>query len=812
MLDGALGTIIQSFKLEEDDYRGDRFKAFSREMKGCNDVLVLTLPDIIKDIHKDYLNAGSDIICTNSFNANAISLSEYALEGEVYEINKRSAELARDAITELGFTDRFVAGSIGPTGRSASISPRVEDPAERNITFKELETAYREQIIGLIDGGVDLILLETVFDTLNAKAAIYAHEEICDERDIDIPLMISGTVSDNSGRLLAGQTVEAFVYSIQHSKHLLTIGLNCSFGAELLYPYIKRIAECAPCYVSVHPNAGMPNIFGNYTHTPELMCSTIKRFLDEGLLNVLGGCCGSTPEHIKQLKKLSLNYIPRELKNKERDLILTGLEPLIIDENIGFINIGERANVAGSAKFARLIREKQYDEALEIVKTQIEAGANIIDICMDDAMIDSEEQMRQFVNLIQSEPDIAKVPLMIDSSKWETLLVGLQVSQGKSIVNSISLKEGEEAFVEKAMTIQRYGAAVVVMLFDEEGQADTYERKCQIARRSYDLLIENGFPAEDIIFDPNVLTVATGLKEHNTYAIDFIKATRYIKQHLPKAKVSGGISNLSFALRGNNLVREAMHSVFLYHAIKAGLDMAIVNASALIMYEDIDSELLKAVEDVILNRKNDDSLATERLIELATEIKEKTIAAKEKVTTPKDEELWRNYPVDERILHSLVRGITSYLETDVLEAYHKYTTAVSVIETCLMRGMQKVGELFADGKMFLPQVVKSARVMKLAVEILQPYMKEINLPIIPGLKPLSTKRQLSLLPQTFHVDIPTELAKQVIKCENNAEVRQLGVEWLTRQSLELKDAGIPILHYYTMGKSDNIEAVAKNVF
>lgn len=718
ILDGALGTMVQSYNLGEGDFRGSRFGDWTIELKGCNDILVLTSPHIIKEIHTKYLSAGADIISTDSFNANAISMADYGLGDYVYEINRAAASLACAARDEGGFAGRFVAGSVGPTGRTASISPSVEDPALRNVTFGELFEAYTTQIEGLLDGGADMILVETIFDTLNAKAAIAAHDQACIKRGRTIPLMVSGTV-DNAGRTLSGQTIEAFAHSLDYSPNLVSLGLNCSFGAELLYPYLKRLATAAPhVNISVHPNAGLPDVFGNYSHSPEIMCSCVEQFLEGSLVNILGGCCGTTPEHIAHLKSLADKYSPRQLSEKERVLTLTGLEPLRLDSSRGFVNIGERANVAGSAKFARLIREQSYEEAIQIVKNQIETGASIIDVCMDAAMIDSQVEMRHFLNLLASEPDVAAVPLMIDSSKWETLYQGLRCAQGKSIVNSISLKEGPEAFLEKATVIKNFGAAAVVMLFDETGQADSYSRKCEVAKRSYELLMSIDFAAEDIIFDPNVLTVATGIAEHNRYGIDFIEAVRYIKQNLPYAKVSGGVSNFSFAFRGNNVVREAMHAAFLYHAIEAGMDMAIVNAGALVLYEDIDRQLLKAIEDVIFDT---DPEATERLIDCATAIKAAASGETNHAAEAKAEK-WRDESVEERISYALVRGITQYIDADVLEANELYGSAVRVIEEPLMNGMKRVGELFGQGKMFLPQVVKSARVMKRAVDALTPFL------------------------------------------------------------------------------------------
>ncbi|MFI3315032.1 MAG: methionine synthase [Rikenellaceae bacterium] len=760
ILDGALGTMLQKYNLCEADFRGDRFKNWSVELKGCNDVLVITRPDIIKKLHIEYLAAGADIITTNSFNSNSVSLAEYGLEEIVYELNFKAAELAKAAIEEGGYKNRYVAGSVGPTGRTASMSPTVDDAAFRNISFGELYDTYAIQIEGLIDGGADVIILETIFDTLNAKAAIMAHNRVCELRKIDIPLMISGTITDNSGRTLSGQTVEAFVYSLLSSKHIISFGLNCAFGAELIYPYLKRLEQVTTHYVSVHPNAGLPDAFGNYSHTPQLMAQISERFISEGLVNIIGGCCGTTPKHIELISKLAKNYKPRTRREPDRITTLTGLEPLRLTKEVGFINIGERANVAGSAKFARLIREENYSEALSIVAAQVETGASVIDICMDDAMIDSAYAMRYFLNLIASEPEIARLPIMIDSSKWEVLEAGLRTLQGKAIVNSISLKEGEAEFVRKAMIIKEYGAAIVVMLFDEQGQADSYSRKIEVASRAYNLLVESGFNAEDIIFDPNVLTIGTGIEEHNNYGVDFIRATAYIKENLPYAKVSAGVSNLSFAFRGNNRVREAMHSAFLYHAISAGLDMAIVNAANLVLYDDIDKELLSRVEDLIFNRRSD---ATERILEYSATLVKQGEAVGSKV---KEVAQWRSFTLDNRIEYALTKGVTDFIETDINEAVIEYKEGIAIIEGPLMNGMRKVGELFSQGKMFLPQVVKSARVMKIAVEILTPYISQ-NSQMDIG------KIVLATVKGDVH-DIGKNIVSIILSC-NGFEVVDLGV-------------------------------------
>ncbi len=718
VLDGALGTMIQSYGLSEADFRGERFADRGVELAGCNDLLALTRPDLITEIHRRYLDAGADIITTDSFNANAVSLADYGLEEYVYEINLEAARLARRAVDESGLGERYVAGSVGPTGKAASLSPDVERPAFRNVTFEQLERAYITQIEGLTDGGCDIILIETVFDLLNAKAAVSAYDKVMRSRGARLPLMLSASVTDEAGRLLSGHTVEAFCHTFAHTEGLLSIGLNCSFGAEKMAPLLKRMSQIVPCALSAHPNAGLPDGFGRYGHTPRIMCECVGPLLAEGVLNIVGGCCGTTPEHIKELCALAGKAAVRPLPGSDHSTVITGWEPLVISPEINFVNIGERANVAGSAKFARLIREGAFADAVEVVRTQVDSGAQVLDICMDDAMIDGPTAMREFLLLLSSEPDIARVPFMIDSSSWETVTAGMKCVGGKPIVNSISLKEGEKTFLERARQIRTMCCSAVVMLFDEQGQADTYERKTEVARRAYDLLTSDGFPAEDIVFDPNVLTVATGMAEHDRYALDFIRCIRYIKENLPYARISGGVSNLSFAFRGNNKVREAMHSVFLYHAIRAGLDMAIVNAAQLPLYEEIDPELLRAVEDVILCR---DEGASERLLELASRIKDQT-ERKDKPAVHA-EETWRGGSVEERLSYALLHGITAHIEEDVIEALGKSGSPLAVIEGPMMDGMTSVGQLFGEGKMFLPQVVKSARVMKAAVGYLEPYIK-----------------------------------------------------------------------------------------
>lgn len=697
ILDGGFGTLLQTCDL------GD--------FGGCNDLLSVTRPDIVGDIHRRYLEAGADIIETNSFNANAISLADYGLADRTREIARAAAQVARAAADAFSTPDkpRFVAGSMGPTNRTLSMSADVNDPARRDLTFADMCAAYREQAFGLVEGGVDLIIIETVFDTLNAKAAIAAVRDVSP----DIPVIISATVSDVSGRTLTGQTVEAFCASVMHARPL-AVGLNCGFGARSMIPYMRRLAAVAPVAVSVHPNAGLPNIDGEYNQTPEMFAADMAQVCGEGLVNIAGGCCGTTPAHISAMARAINGMKPRQLPADPGVCVLSGLEPLRVVPENNFINVGERSNVAGSAKFARLIREGAYDEALAIAKAQVEAGAQIIDVCMDAPMIDAPTGMRTFLNMMTSEAEIARVPVMIDSSDFAVVEAGLQCTQGKGIVNSISLKEGEEKFIEHALTVMRYGAAVVVMLFDERGQADTYERKIEVARRAYDLLTAAGFPPCDIIFDPNVLAVATGIAGHDRYALDFIEATRWIKENLPGAKVSGGVSNLSFSFRGNNSVRKAMHSVFLYHAIRAGMDMAIVNPQMVQLYDDIEPELLERVEDLILCRRDD---AADRLIEYAA-----TIAADESAVTAVADD-WRSCGVEDRILNAMLKGDTAYIADDTIEAYSSLGDAVAVINDVLMPAMSKVGTLFGEGKLFLPQVVKSAKVMKTAVSAIEPYLK-----------------------------------------------------------------------------------------
>ncbi len=777
VLDGALGTMVQQYRPTETDFRGERFRQWKIDLKGCNDVLVLTRPELIARIHREYLKAGADIISTDSFNANAVSLADYGLEDQVYEINYAAARLAKTEAARFALPDRprYVAGSVGPTNRTASLSPDVRNPAFRNITFDQLYKAYHTQMEGLIDGGADLILIETIFDTLNAKAAIEAHRAVCLSRETDVPVMLSATITDASGRTLSGQTIEAFYISVRHAENLLSVGLNCSFGAALMHPFLKRLSDICEFPVSVHPNAGLPDGFGAYSQTPEIMARETENFMREGLVNIIGGCCGTTPEHIARIAENAGRYDPRKIPDEPFPYTrLSGLEPFVFSPEKNFVNIGERANVAGSAKFARLIREKKYEEALAVVEEQAEAGAQIIDICMDDALIDGEEAMTVFLNLIASEPEIARLPLMIDSSKWNVIECGLKRIQGKSIVNSISLKEGETEFLRRAAVIRHFGAAAVVMLFDETGQADTYARKCEVAERAYRLLTETGFPACDILFDPNVLSVATGIETHNAYGLDFIRACEWIKAHCPGAKISGGVSNLSFAFRGNNTVREAMHSVFLYHAIRAGMDMGIVNAGMLQVYEDIDPELLKAVEDVILNR---DEGATERLIDFAAAVK--TRGEKIKSGEERDDKLkWREKPVAERLSYALMKGITEFIETDTLEAMALLKSPIKVIEQPLMEGMNRVGHLFGAGKMFLPQVVKSARVMKKAVDVLNPYIEQGKASGTPSVG----KIVLATVKGDVH-DIGKNIINVVLSC-NGYDVIDLGVMTPPEQIVE----------------------------
>ncbi|MDR2911696.1 MAG: methionine synthase [Alistipes sp.] len=735
VLDGAMGTMVQRRGLSEEDFRGARFADWSVPLKGCNDVLVLTRPDVIVAIHEEYLAAGADIVSTDSFNANAISMADYGLSKYIYEINFAAAALARGAADRISTPERprFVAGSMGPTNRTAALSTDTDDPAARDVTFAELADAYYEQARGLADGGADVLLVETVFDTLNAKAALFAISRLGGERGVEIPVMVSGTIADTSGRTLSGQTVEAFYASLAHGGNahgdfsyaknggsgLLSVGLNCAFGARQMLPYLERLAAVAECRVSTHPNAGLPNLSGGYDETPEMFAADIEEFLQRGAVNIVGGCCGTTPEHIRLVAAIAAKYRPRPLPTPRHDTVLAGLEPLTVTLEKNFINIGERANVAGSAKFARLVREGRWDEAISVARDQVTQGAQIVDVCMDDGMIDGVSAMQRFLLMVAAEPELARVPTVIDSSSWKVLEAGLQYVQGKSIVNSISLKEGPEELLRRARLVRRYGAAAVVMLFDERGQADTFARKIEVAERAYKLLTDSGFPPEDIIFDPNVLTIATGIAEHDRYAVDFIEATRWIKANLPHVRVSAGVSNLSFAFRGHGTVREAMHSVFLFHAVRAGLDMGIVNAATLQIHSEIEPRLLELVEDVVLARRPD---ATERLTALAAELK----ASSESSGAPQAAlaiDSWREKPVTERIAHAVLKGLDDHIAADTLEALGELGTPMSVIDSLLMPAMGEVGQLFGEGRMFLPQVVRSARVMRRAVDALQPYIE-----------------------------------------------------------------------------------------
>ena len=764
ILDGAMGTQIQSFQLEETDYRGERFADYHMDIKGNNDLLSVTRPDVIESIHRAFLEAGADIIETNTFNSTQISQADYDMQSLARELNVEGAKLARkvaDTFTaENPDKPRFVAGVIGPTSRTATISPDVNDPGFRNVTFDSLVSDYTEATEGLIEGGADIILIETVFDTLNAKAAIFAVKQVFDQIGYELPIMISGTITDASGRTLSGQTTEAFWYSVAHAKPI-SIGLNCALGAKELRPHVEALSHCAETFVSAHPNAGLPNEFGEYDESPEAMAAIVEEFAASGFLNIVGGCCGTTPGHIKAIADIVSQYPPREIPNHEPACRLSGLEPFVIDDQSLFVNVGERCNITGSARFKRLIIEEDYDTALEVALEQVENGAQIIDVNVDEGMLDSEAAMVRFLNLIASEPDISRLPIMVDSSKWEVIEAGLKCIQGKAVVNSISMKEGEAEFIEKARLCMRYGAAIIVMAFDEEGQADTEARKNEICQRSYDILVNKvGFPPEDIIFDPNIFAVATGIEEHNNYAIDFIKSCQFIKTNLPYAKISGGVSNVSFSFRGNNPVREAIHAVFLYHAIKSGLTMGIVNAGQLAIYDDLPDQLREHVEDVVLNKRDD---ATERLLDIAANYAGSGAAKQEENLE------WREWPVNKRLEHALVKGITAYIEEDTEEARQAANRPLEVIEGPLMDGMNVVGDLFGSGKMFLPQVVKSARVMKQSVGYLTPYIEEE--------KDETTKANGKIIMATVKGDvhdIGKNIVGVVLQC-NNYEVVDLGV-------------------------------------
>jgi len=773
ILDGGMGTMLQNAQLSEDDFRGERFRDWPSDLKGNNDLLALTCPDVVARIHRDYLEAGADILETNTFNSTRLSQADYGMEDLVPELNRESARLARevcDAVAAETDIPRYVAGVLGPTSRTASLSPDVNDPAKRNVTFDELRENYYEAANALIEGGADLIMIETIFDTLNAKAAIYALEELFEDLGRRLPVMISGTITDASGRTLSGQTTEAFWNSVRHANPL-SVGLNCALGAEELRPYLEELSTKADTFVSAHPNAGLPNEFGEYDQTPEEMAAIVSEFAQSGLVNIIGGCCGSTPEHIRAIADAVRSMAPRKIPERSKACRLSGLEPFNIEADSLFVNVGERTNVTGSARFKRLIVEEDFTTALEVALEQVENGAQIIDINMDEGMLESKEAMVRFLNLIAGEPDIARVPIMIDSSKWDIIEAGLKCVQGKAVVNSISLKEGEAAFREQATKCRRFGAAIVVMAFDEEGQADTFARKTEICERAYRLLVDEiGFPPEDIIFDPNIFAIATGIEEHNNYAVDFIEATQWIREHLPHAMVSGGVSNVSFSFRGNNPVREAIHSVFLYHAIRAGLTMGIVNAGQLAVYDDLPTELREAVEDVVLNRRSD---GTERLLDIADKYKgDGSGAAK------KEDLEWRNWPVNKRIEHALVKGITAYIEEDTEEARAQAARPIEVIEGPLMDGMNVVGDLFGAGKMFLPQVVKSARVMKQAVAYLIPY--------IEAEKSEDTQAKGKIVMATVKGDvhdIGKNIVGVVLQC-NNYEVIDLGVMVPTEKILQ----------------------------
>lgn len=763
IIDGAMGTMIQRHSLSEDDFRSERFKDHSHPLKGNNDLLSITQPDIIKEIHSKYLEAGADIIETNTFSSTSVAQADYSLSSLAYELNFESAKIAKEVTRDFSKNNpskpRFVAGAIGPTNKTASLSPDVNDPSKRGITFDELRDAYYEQARGLIDGGADLLLVETIFDTLNAKAALYAIQLLFNERNIKLSVMVSGTITDASGRTLSGQTVDAFLYSVMHVD-LLSVGFNCALGAKTMRPHVSELSEKAPFFISAYPNAGLPNEFGEYDEDAESTAYQIREFLAEGIVNMVGGCCGTTPEHIKALADIAQEFPPRKIPEISNAPKFSGLEAVTIFDGANFVNVGERTNVTGSAVFKKLIKDEKYEEAIEVARDQVEGGAQIIDVNMDEGMIDSEEVMVKFLNLIGSEPDIARLPIMIDSSKWSVIEAGLKTIQGKGIVNSISLKEGEEKFIELATKVKMYGAAVIIMAFDEKGQADSLERKIEICKRAYDILTQKvGFNPQDIIFDPNILTVATGMSEHNNYAVDYINAVRWIKENLPGALTSGGVSNISFSFRGNNIVREAMHSAFLYHAIKAGMDMGIVNPGMLQVYEEIPKDLLERVEDVLLNKRDD---ATERLLEFAETVKG---SSKTKVR----DEKWRELPVKERLTHALINGIVEYIDVDTEEARKLFDKPLQVIEGPLMDGMNVVGDLFGAGKMFLPQVVKSARVMKKAVAYLLPYIEAEK---VEG-DSAKGKILLATVKGDVH-DIGKNIVGVVLGC-NNYDVIDLGV-------------------------------------
>lgn len=780
VLDGAMGTMIQQYNLSEADFRGERFKDIPGQLKGNNDLLCLTRPEVIEDIHRKYLVAGADIIETNSFNATSVSMADYHVQAYCREINLAAARLARRMADEFTVLNpekpRFVAGSVGPTNKTCSMSPDVNNPAFRELTFDELQAAYCEQMEALLEGGVDALLIETIFDTLNAKAAIRAAELSMEKIGRRVPLMLSVTVSDIAGRTLSGQTLDAFLASVEHAD-LFSVGLNCSFGARQLKPFLEQLASRAPYYISAYPNAGLPNSLGQYDQTPEDMAAEVKEYIEEGLVNIIGGCCGTTEQYIALYQDLIQGVQPRVPVKKHAHLWLSGLELLEVSPEINFVNVGERCNVAGSRKFLRLINEKKYDEALSIARKQVEDGALVIDVNMDDGLLDAAQEMTTFLNLVASEPEIARVPIMIDSSKWEVIRAGLKCVQGKCIVNSISLKEGEEVFIAHAREVKQLGAAVIVMAFDEKGQADTYSRKIEVCERAYRILVDKvGFAPEDIIFDPNVLAVATGIEEHNNYAVDFIQATGWIRKNLPGAHVSGGVSNLSFSFRGNNYIREAMHAVFLYHAIQQGMDMGIVNPATSVLYTDIPQDILERIEDVVLNRRPD---AAERLIETAERLKQEKEGTASQEGSASAQLLWRNNTtVEERLQYALVKGLSDYLEEDLQEALSRYPNAVSIIEGPLMAGMNHVGDLFGSGKMFLPQVVKTARTMKKAVAILQPYIEAEK---EEGARSAG-KVLVATVKGDVH-DIGKNIVSVVMAC-NNYEIIDLGVMVPAEQIVE----------------------------
>ncbi|WP_078063402.1 methionine synthase [Bacteroides ihuae] len=782
ILDGAMGTMIQQYNLREEDFRNERFAHIRGQLRGNNDLLSLTRPDVIQEIHRKYLEAGADIIETNTFSSTAVSMADYHVQEYVREMNLAAVKLAREIADEYTTKNpdkpRFVAGAVGPTNKTCSMSPDVNNPAFRALSYDGLATAYQEQIEALLEGGVDVLLIETIFDTLNAKAAIFAAEKAMKVTGREVPLMISVTVSDIGGRTLSGQTLDAFLASIQHA-NIFSVGLNCSFGADQLKPFLSQMAARAPYYISAYPNAGLPNSLGAYDQTPEEMAEQVKEYIDENLVNIIGGCCGTTDAYIAKYTDLIKGVQPRVPVAKPDCMWISGLELLEVKPEINFVNIGERCNVAGSRKFLRLIQEKKYEEALSIARTQVEDGALIIDVNMDDGLLDGVEEMTTFLNLIASEPEISRVPVMIDSSKWEVIEAGLKCLQGKCVVNSISLKEGEEAFLEHARAVRQYGAAVVVMAFDEKGQADTAQRKIAVCERAYRLLVDKvGFNPHDIIFDPNILTVATGIEEHNNYAVDFIEATEWIRKNLPGVHVSGGVSNLSFSLRGNDYIREAIHAVFLYYAIQKGMDMGIVNPATSVLYTDIPADVLKIIEDVVLNRTPDGS---EQLIELAEKLKAASSGETGQVVR---HDAWRDEPLEERLKHALVKGIGDFLEDDLAEALMKYDKAVDIIEGPLMKGMNYVGDLFGAGKMFLPQVVKTARTMKKAVAILQP--------VIESEKQGDVKNAGKVLVATVRGDvhdIGKNIVAVVMAC-NGYEIIDLGVmvpsETILKRAIEEK--------------------------